>query len=208
MSSQSIYDDVVKTKFPPLIQMLESRLDFKRWGFEFIYAGVLPQFPPCIFYRSEQCQVRFRWEHDRPYEEPLIYISYGRLHAPLDQTTMLCNGERCHCWHSIELVLNFLDGLAPTDTHNREFIVPRIMKVFRDSNKGKGWNHREFTVRNHAHIWEHYGQRIFDLFDLRYPVLWKKYSGFLHEYYTQWNEQSKLKGITPIPIDPPLSKVC
>src|SRR5210317_121476 len=32
-------------------------------------------------------------------------------------------------------------------------------------------------------IWEHYGQSLFDLFDLRQPELWKEYRVFLKEYY-------------------------
>jgi hypothetical protein len=38
-------------------------------------------------------------------------------------------------------------------------------------------------TETHAMIWEHYGQRLFELFDLRRPDLWEKYSSFVIQVY-------------------------
>jgi hypothetical protein len=199
--------DVVKNEFPKLIQMIESSIDFKRWGFELTHAGVFPQYLPYIVYQSYQCKIRIRWEQDRPYESPKLYMNYARLHAPIDEYLMLWNGEKCYCWHQIGKVLNFLDGLSPSDTSNGEFMLPLKMKIFSEKNKSLARD-QEYIIKLNAYIWDGYGQRLFDVFDLHQPDLWSKYMNFLKEYYTHRDEQNKLKGIPPSPVNPPLYKVC
>jgi len=49
-------------------------------------------------------------------------------------------------------------------------------------------------------IWEHYGKRLFELFDLRQPNLWEQYRGFLKEFYD-------IKGRISF-IKPAMDKVC
>jgi hypothetical protein len=202
------YEDVIRNEFPKLIEIFESCLDFKHWGFELTHTGVFPQYLPYIIYRSKQCKIRFRWEQDRPYEESLIYVHYGRSHAPIDQNFMVWNEEKFYCWHRVETVINFLDGLSPSDINNREFIVPQAVKDFYQSNKDKGLSRPEFTARSQAFLWNRYGQRLFDLFDLRRPDLWNEYINFLKDYHTNRDEQNKLKGIPTSSVNPPLYKVC
>lgn len=203
-----MYGDVIENEFPKLIEILEGCLDFKYWGFKLTHSGIFPQYLPYIIYESEQCKIRFRWEQDRSYEQPLIYINYSRSHAPLDQNLMIWNGQKCWCWHRVERILNFLDGLSPFDTNNREFIVPQAIKDFYQSNKDKGWSQPEFKARSEAFLWDGYGQRLFNLFDLHRPDLWNGYTNFLKEYYTHQDEKNKLKGIPPSPIDPSLYEIC
>jgi len=201
------YSRVISDEFPKLIEMFNKHLDFKHWGFELIHSGVFPQYLPYIVYLSNQCQIRFRWEQDRPYESPAISVSYGRLHAPIDQYIMAWNEVQCYCWHEIGKALNFLDGLSPSDTTNREFRLPHIMREFSQSSLAPG-PEQEYLIKMHSYIWAHYGQRLFDLFDLRRPDLWNEYRSFLKQYYIHRDEHNKLKGISPSPAIPPLYNVC
>jgi hypothetical protein len=206
MDSKSYNEDIVENKRPAVIQTLEHYLDFKRWGFKLIYSGKPPRLSPCIIYQSPQCLIRFRWDQNRSYEEPMVYANYGRLHAPFDQNTMIWNGKKCHCWHMINTVINFLDGSDPTDVNNREFRMPKMLHDFYHDfyqlNKGENRSPGEYIAREQAMIWDHYGNRLFDLFDLRQPDLWAKYVNFLKEYYEHKDGQSVF---TP---DPPFYMVC
>lgn len=203
------YEDIIQNEFPNLIRMLNKHLNFKRWGFELTHAGVFPQYLPYIIYQSDQCKIRVKWEQDRPYESPSISINYGRLHAPVDQHYMLWNGEDCYCWHEIGMVLNFLDGLSLSSTSNSNSMVPREMSVFFEKNKNLAYqNQYEYVAKQNAHIWSIYGQRLFNLFDLRHPDLWNDYRDFLKKFYSFLDERNKLKGIPPSPVKPPLYQVC
>lgn len=206
--NKKMYGDVIKNEFPKLIEIFEGCLDFNHWGFKLTHTGILPQYLPYIIYESERCKIRFSWRQDRSYEESMISISYGRSHAPLDQNFMIWNGQKCWCWHRVERILNFLDGLSPTDTNNRELIMPQSINDFYQSNKDRGWIQPEFSARSEAFLWNRYGQRLFDLFDLHRPDLWNEYIKFLKDYYTNRGEQNKLKRIPPSPVNPPLYKVC
>jgi hypothetical protein len=205
--NKKIYENIIQNEFPKLIQMFERYLDFNRWGFKLTHSGIFPQYLPRIIYQSNQCKIMFRWEQDRSYELPVLYVSYGRLHAPVDQHTMLWNGEECRCWHLLGKELNFLDGLSPADVSSSEFRVPRTMREFDQTSMARGLQH-EPIVRMHAYIWDYYGQRLFDLFDLRRPDLWEEYRSFLKQYYEHRDEQKKLMGKPPSHITPPLYNVC
>jgi hypothetical protein len=198
------YEAVIKTEFPKIVKVLENCLDFKRWGFKRTHMGLFPQYLPLIVYESAQCKLKIVWEQDRPYEQPAILILYGRTHALLDQDTMMWNGEKCYCWHMIHTVIDFLDGLSPADRK----IVPPAMTDFSEANREKGWSQPEFWAKSHAFLWERYGQRIFDLFDLSRPDLWNKYADDIKAHHLYRDEQTKLKGHVVIPFNPPLHKVC
>jgi hypothetical protein len=58
----------------------------------------------------------------------------------------------------------------------------------------------EWLARMHAMMWERYGKKFFELFDLRHPDLWERYRQFLKEYYD-------IEGRIP-EIRPSLDKVC
>jgi hypothetical protein len=202
------HEDFIQNEFPVLIEMLNKHLDFKRWGFKLTHTGILSQYMPYIVYQSNQCQIRIRWDPDRPYVSPKLDMTYGRLHAPTDQYFMSWNGEECYCWHEIGKILNFLDGLSPSDTSNREFMVPRKMKSFYEKNKSLARDQHEYIIKLHAYIWDSYGQRFFDVFDLHHLDLWNQYIDFLKEYYVNLDKQSKFKGIPPSANKPPLYKIC
>ena len=54
-------------------------------------------------------------------------------------------------------------------------------------------------MKMHMEVWEHYGKKLFELFDLRQPNLWEQYRGFLKELYD-------IKGRVSF-IKPPMDKV-
>jgi hypothetical protein len=106
-------------------------------------------------------------------------------------------------------VVNFLDGLSPLDTNNSAFDTPPAFQEFLAANQTEhAYPAQEYHVRLNAHIWKKYGQRLFDLLDLRRPDLWDRYRGFLKEYYTRRAEQNIQKGRKPIPIKLPHYQVC
>jgi len=183
-------------------QLTQTYLDLERWSFQEV-AWLESQFP-AIIYRSEWCQVKFTWEGQEATGENIINISYGRSHAVFDNSYLTWEGEKCHCWHSAVYVLHFLDGLFPAEVAGRNYQRPKVMEQFRQSEVGKslrGRDHQpEWLIRLHAAIWNHYGKRFFEVFDLRRPDLWEKYRKFMKDLYD-------IEGRSPN-VDPPLDKIC
>jgi hypothetical protein len=174
--------EFIKKEFPKFIETLEQCLNFKRWGFQMTFYGVSTKFPPSVIYDSEWCRVRFLipipdWR-DR---ESTIHIRYGRLHAPNDEELILNDGEYCYCWHDIGLALEFLELVAPQQAANKNFASQSVIKGFMDS-IDPNLHQLEWLTKTHALIWDHYGKRFFELFDLRTPNLWKQYDEFVKEF--------------------------
>jgi hypothetical protein len=60
------------------------------------------------------------------------------------------------------------------------------------------------VIREESLIWEHYGDRLFDVFDLRRPDLWEEYQRFVQEYWAEHERVFPLRpilGHRPIPRD-------
>jgi len=203
------FDEKVKNEFLGLVQMLEQAIDFKRWGFQQIFLGISEKFPPSVIYDSEWCRVRFIYFEPDPRDQyKKITSMYGRLHAPVNENVIIWNREKCYCWHSIELALNFLEGLSPKDLTGKSE-TPRIMEKFYQPGIQNilGLDHiatsdvqPEVMARMHASIWDHYGQELFNLIDLRHPELWEQYRFFIKEYYR----------LNPriIKVSPPRDSIC
>jgi hypothetical protein len=206
MNTSSNEEDIVKVELPRILEAIKKYLEPEKRGLRLVFTGVLPLSTPSIHYESAQCKIRINYTRDRPYEDIEMHISYGRQHAPFDKQVIEWNNKRCYCWHSLEggVILNFLDGLSPSDITNEEFRVPRLSKTFYDANRISNGGPVEFLVRKHAFLWEHYGQRLFNLFDLNYPGLWQDYTRFLQEYYEEKVRQKR----SGIPFDPPRHQVC
>jgi hypothetical protein len=174
-------------QFPSFVQAVMDHMDFKKWGFEIqiFPSGTLNGFSSAIIFQSESCKIRFWTFRDRPYDPLEIYFTYGKLYAPNEKHVMTWNGRQCHCWHGhlfIYVVLNYLDGLSPQEVAAKEFpyfpdVLARFEKEALDS-----WSRHEWEARRHNVIWNHYGQRLFDLFDLRMPELWEHYVDFYQEF--------------------------
>ncbi|MBE0669353.1 MAG: hypothetical protein IH588_02090 [Anaerolineales bacterium] len=165
---------------------------------------------PSVIYDSQWCRFQIKFDGWEPPHQSLTYtirIYYGRLHALNNKGSMIWKGEECYCWHGLwggGEILNFLDGLSPSETANHKG-WPRLLKRIREAELTKSLVEKvggqpEQMLRTHRHIWEHYGQRLFELFDLRRPDLWEYYRQFLKEVYD-------IKGRNPN-VQPPFDHVC
>ncbi len=195
-------EDVYKAQFEKMIQLTEEFLPLRNWGFKQSVRFVEKN--PKIIYDSEWCRVKIAWSGWDVYVGDMISIHYGRLHAPNDKIVITWNGEEGYCWHRINEPLLFLDGLPPTEAvdHSTYGQQPDVMAKFGQSDLGKSLAHKqpEGLIRMHTAIWEHYGQRLFELFDLRHPDLWEQYTDFIQMYY-------EVKGLIP-DMTPPQGKIC
>ena len=111
---------------------------------------------------------------------------------------MIWKGENCRCWHNVLDPLRFLDGLSSFDAKQQAKIdkqLPHVVRDFRHSEFGKRLLDEyppKSAIALQSVLWKHYGQRLFDLFDLRKPDLWQGYQKFLREYYGLLGEKSQL----------------
>jgi len=169
--------------FLELRPLLERFLDFERWGFQPVFSGeiLIPGYGTChaLVYQSECCKVRFLVSAD--ISIPDISSEYGRLHVPVDRNTILWNGEKCICWHSKLLAAQFLEGIPSSDA--RKMLVPPVIKKLAEEQRKNNWSRAEYTARYDAAIWGQYGQRFFDLYDVRQTTLWNSYLAYCQEYY-------------------------
>ena len=119
---------------------------------------------------------------------------------------MMWQEQNCRCWHNFLDPLRFLDGLTPHEAMKQAKIqkqLPIVVRSFRDSELGRKllieYPPKSAIVLQSV-LWKHYGQRLFDLFDLRKPDLWHGYQKFLREYYELLGEESS--------YGPPYENVC
>lgn len=210
MNSSNQEEDLVKVELPGILEAIGKYLKPEKRGFQLVFTGVMPLSAPSIHYESAQCKMRLIYNRDRPYEDIELYISYGRQHAPFDKQVIEWHHKKCYCWHSLEgsVLLNFLDGVSPSDVDHEEYKVPRLSKIFNDAHRITTWSRTEFLVRKHAFLWEHYGQHLFDLFDLNRPDLWEDYTRYLEEYYARYDERVRQQQLVPLSFDPPRYQVC
>lgn len=193
-------------KLNKLISLLEDILNFKKWMFRRTYSKLINGVAPMVIYNSQLCRVKFVLETGERYQGSQLSIYYGRLHASNDNFEMIFNGENCHCWHQAHKFLDFLDGLSPQESVYRlknKDLWPQVEEEFRQSDIGRNLqtsNHPEWSARMHSNIWEYYGNRFFELFDLNNPSLWERLVHFNREYH-------KIYGSTNWVI-PPLDKIC
>jgi hypothetical protein len=196
------YEEQIDDPCEEMARLVENFLPLEKWKFDEKYRSVQDK---RLIYDSQWCRVKFVWSEWEAQVGNSITIFYGRLHASNDHQVMTWNQEDCYCWHGLTSreALNFLDGLSPQEAVSQKGF-PQIILQFRKSElwqslAGKR-RQSELAVRMNAAIWEYYGVRLFELFDLRRPDLWEQYRKFLKEYYD-------LKGRSPN-IIPSLDKAC
>jgi hypothetical protein len=199
-----------KKEYQDLIQLLEQFLDLKRWGFVKVYTQVTENLPIHVIYNSQWCRVSFSINGGDRWGGREMGVSYGRLHAPNNKGVMIWKGERYRCWHHVSDALYFLDGLSPQEAVDQLRIHkqwPRIAEQFRQSEiglslvKNHPYNWIEWNIRLQAAIWSYYGQKLFELYDLRQTDLWEQFVLFAKEYY-------RLHGLKPSSGYPGLDKIC
>jgi len=157
--------------------------------------------PGKLIYDSGWCRISLIWGGWDPLDGNSINIRYGRLHAPSDKTTMLCNGEDSRCWHRVEHPLHFLDRRTPAEAAKLDYSHSLITPFYETELREKYRRRQpEWLAQIHLTIWQHYGNHLFELFDLRRPDLWQQYRQFLKEVYD-------IEGRIP-EIEPSLDKVC
>ena len=193
---------------------LEEHLDFDRWGFKLSHYAYSERLrTTSVIYDNPLCGVMFDLYNVGHFpDEDELHAMYGRHHALNDDLTMPYEGEECFCWHySIRYPVQFLEGISPQEiiSHREEIggiLLPSVLAELRQTNDFKTLM-REFSpkaaVIEEALIWDRYGERFFQLFDLRRPELWQEYRRYLKECY-------RLKPSIHIPGDtsPLPYKVC
>lgn len=179
-----------------MLKVVENFSKLKTWGFVESFRSKSK-----VIYDSEWCRVNLVWGGWDPVGGNSISIYYGRLYAPNDTATMVWDGEDCNVWHDLNLVLYFLDGTLPASAVSMKASHHLIDRYFEEEFL-KTYHRRqpEWLMRMHMDIWDHYGVRLFELFDLRQADVWRQYRVFLKEYY---DIKGRRQSITPS-----LDKVC
>jgi hypothetical protein len=181
-----------------MMRIAQNFMDLNSWGFKESYRSAKSGI---LIYDSEWCRVNFLWGGWDYLGGNSISVFYGRLHAPNEKSTMICDDEECHCWHGFEHALHFLDGRTPPDAAKMD-LAHSLTDPFYEIEFRQKFRRRqpEWLAQMNTVVWQHYGKRFFNLFDLRQPQLWEQYRKFLKEMYD-------IKGRSPN-IKPPLDKVC
>lgn len=179
-------------------RLIQDSSKLSTWGFKESYRSVEHK---RLIFDSEWCRIKFVWGGWDYGTGNSMSIYYGRLHAPNESVTMTWDGEDSHAWHRFEHVIHFLDGRSPTEAAKMKMPPPATSKYYDDEFSQKFKRHQpEWLMQMHMEVWEHYGKRLFELFDLRQPNLWEQYQQFLKEFYD-------IKG-RPSFIKPSMDKVC
>ena len=184
MSDKKMIDDrrkfwnIPEQEYESFLVSINKNMDLERWGFVQTYSSIDKEnLPFVVMYDSQQCRVRF--EYYKPdyggvsHEERVVLILYGRLHTKSDSGIVEHKENKViRNWHYIyHYIIKFLDGIPPEDVmYSTEYHSPMLQEL-----KKLG------AVEQHNKIWEYYGKRFFDLFDVRNPELWKKYVIYCNE---------------------------
>src|SRR5687768_1285911 len=169
----SLVDERNVDPIQEMTRLAENFLHLALWNFkENFHSAKLGN----LIFDSEWCRVSLIWGGWDYLGGNTIHIRYGRLHAPNEKATMIWNGEECRCWHDFDYALHFLDGRAPVDAVKLNYSHP-ITDPFYEAEFRQKFHHRqpEWLAQMHMTIWQHYGKRLFELFDLRRPDLWQQY---------------------------------
>jgi hypothetical protein len=189
-----------------LLQLIEENLDINKWKFSPTHKDFRNKGKLKIIYDSKWCRINFRFSRQRLRSLDELSVYYGRLHAPNDEDFMNWKGEKCWCWHDVKTVLRFLDGLSPIEAKQQEKELgplPTVVDNFWHSNQGKKLREEyspKYTIVLQSAIWNYYGQRFFELFDLRQPRLWNQYRQFSKEFYNLFDRKAI--------YGPPYENVC
>ncbi|HEY2982251.1 MAG TPA: hypothetical protein VGJ22_13785 [Anaerolineales bacterium] len=172
-----------------LTQMIEENLDTRKWDLHLGFTASSRRGNATAIYESPRCRVSFSYSQQQRPEHDELSVEFGRLHAANEMPFMKYQGEECRCWHNFVDPLRFLDDLS-AEHAKEQFVMPKgvpsVIEAFSHSEAAKKTLNEFpplYAVTLQSVIWKHYGQRLFDLFDLRRPELWEKYRRFIKEYY-------------------------
>ena len=194
-------------KAQELIWLLESIMNFKKWGFKQSYLSISHGIFPVTVYDSEWCRVRFSFEHSgERFPDPDIRLDtrYGRSHAVDHDFFLTIEGDVYWCWHDVNDALRFLDGMTPQEAAHewKEYRrqPPYVMNTIQ-ALVDRNIPHPEREIRTQAAVWQHYGHKLFLIYDLRKPKVWEEYLKFMREFHALIGSESHF-GM------PPLDKIC
>ena len=174
-------------------------LPLAKWGFK-----RSTQFSSGHIFDSESCRVKFELSLRDYFPLFATNIYYGRQHARDEEQYMDWNGKKCLCWHSnIDITLAFIEGIRAQELvdHAPEIWRSRV-DILNVNYAPEGY--LEYPLRLHAKIWEHYGERLFSIFDMRDPEQWEQYSAYSDEYRELINEYLHRK----FDIPPGIESLC
>jgi len=194
-----------------LINLINNFLPLSKWDFiESLKSDTV------VILNSPCCRLKFSIVKDR-YDDHLFF-SYGRLHAKDNSRIIKWKGKDCYCWHGtrhIQLALKYLDGQSPNEAYQRPFVRHRLFADYFNTERLKYMKYgtEERIILLQDGIWEKYGMRFFELFDLRQPDFWENYLDFLREYYKleeMDRETARIRRgvVGSTPFDPPLYRRC
>ncbi len=196
--SHTMIDERNVDPIQEMLRVVNNFSKIKEWNFKESFRSEKGKEVIC---NSEWCRMNIVWGGWDPLGGNSISIYYGRLHAPNETATMVWEGEDCNAWHGLKPALYFIDGLLPVDAVNAKSSHHLTDKYY-DEEFLKTFHRRqpEWLMKMHMDIWDYYGVRFFELFDLRRPDIWTSYRVFLKEFY---DIKGRRKSIIPS-----LDKVC
>ena len=172
-----------------LLQTVEDVMDIKRLGFYCAYTNFEKINGLVAIFNSSFCKIGFTLSRQQLPQHDELSIEYGRLHASNDDPFMEWQGKKCRSWHKITEPIRYLDGLSPVEAMQQAIILkqsPQAIEKFRHSEYGHKLLDEyppKYVLTMHSILLENYGHRLFELFDLRRPELWEKYTQFIKGYY-------------------------
>lgn len=189
-----------------LIKMIEETLNPKRWNFYLSFKEFKRDSMFHVVYDSEWCKVRFDFFRGHNPSHNEIHIYYGRLHALNDDLYIIVNKQRCRCWHNVVDTLYFVDGLSPIEAveQQKRGKLPSVLEEFRYSEKAQRLREAgtfQYSLERQSVIWNHYGTKLFNVFDLRQSDLWEKYTRFISNFH-------EIKDSQPLSGYPPYASIC
>ena len=167
------------------LDYIKNNLPLEKWGF-----SNFSEVPNGYIFDSKTCRVKFELSlfNYYPLHETIIY--YGRLHAPDNENHINWNGEKCLCWHkNIWVAIPFIEGVSAQQLANDsqgetwQYFV-NILKVDYPHT-----DYLEYPLRLHAKIWEHYGGKLFSIFDLSNLEVWEEFSKYSAVYTENVNRE-------------------
>jgi hypothetical protein len=196
-----IYPDS-QDKLQVLRGLVEGYVPLVKWGYkQSVQFPGTPRNPLAYaIYDSEACRVKFALDYSGNGRKLDLRVFYGRSHAPDGVSVMQWNGKDCYCWHNFEMALLFLDDISAEEAVRRRGSSPLGVQKFLELGLTGLIEQPEWLARMHATVWEYYGNRLFQLFDLRHPRAWNQFAQFVSDYYD-------ILGRNPV-HDPSLDQVC
>lgn len=206
MSSEAELKNQLSPEFQRgLIGRFERYMDLERWQFRLSH--VYTDTGRKVIYDSPWCRIKLSLLIDlRDGDE--MHISYARSHVTNDVEFLKeWRGELCFAWHNIRLApfWQFIEGYSVDEAAELDRAKARwpAYQSFKETELGATLQGVDWAVAFHGFVWDHYGERLFSLFDMRNPERWEEFRRYIKEFY-------RLRPYKPMLGDtsPPRHQVC